>query len=595
MRGQGPSDLTLYVRLLREARPHWPLIGALFLLSLVSTPIALLMPLPLKIAIDSVLGSGPLPALLQALLPASVLDSQAALLVLATTAVLAIALCDQLQKLAVSVLGTYTGEKVTLDFRAKLFGHVQRLSLSYHDIKGAADSTYRIHWDAASIEWIAIYGVTPFLGAALTLAGMCYVTATLDWRLALVALGVAPPVLYITAVARGRLRTGWTNTKMLESHAVGVVQEALSGLRVVKGFGQEQREQARFVSSSGRTMRARIGVAVVEGVFELLTGLIIAAGTAIVLFLGIRHVQAGVLSLGELVLVMSYLARLYLPFQEITKSVNMLQSALASAQRAFAVLDEPPDVVEKPDARYLSRAHGAISFRNVSFAYCAGDDFILHDLSFDVEPGSCVGITGTTGAGKTTMVSLLMRFYDPTSGQILLDRIDLKDYRLGDLRNQFSIVLQDPVLFSSSVAENIAYARSDASDEEVIAAAKAANAHKFIAALPDGYRTVVGERGMRLSGGERQRIALARAFLKNAPILILDEPTSSVDIETEAAIMQAMEHLMRRRTSFLITHRTGPLKDCDMLLKIDNGYLHQVRPRANLNAGVDAGSARTSG
>ncbi len=525
MAGRRPSDLTLYVRLLREARPHWPLVGALFLLSLLSTPIALLMPLPLKIAIDSVLGSGPFPASLQALLPAAILGSQTALLLLATAAVLAIAVCDQLQKLGVSVLGTYAGEKLALDFRAKLFRHVQRLSLSYHDIKGAADSTYRIHWDAASIQWVAVYGVTPFLSAALTLAGMCYITATVDWRLALVALGVAPPVLYIMSVARGRLRTGWMNTKTLESHAVGVVQEALSGLRVVKAFGQEEREHARFVNSSGQSMRARIGVALGEGVFELLTGLTIAAGTAIVLFLGVRHVQAGVLSLGELVLVMSYLARLYLPFQELSKSINLLQSALASAERAF----------------------------------------------FDIEPGNRVGITGTTGAGKTTMVSLLMRFYDPTSGQILLDGIDLRDYSLADLRNQFSIVLQDPVLFSTSIAENIAYARSDASDDEVIAAAKAANAYEFIAGLPDGYRTVVGERGMRLSGGERQRIALARAFLKDAPILILDEPTSAVDMKTEAAIMDAMGRLMYGRTTLMIAHRLSTLSRFDLRLAMENG------------------------
>jgi ATP-binding cassette subfamily B protein len=587
----GQSDLTRYARLLKEARPHWLLIGALFLLSLLSTPIALLMPLPLKIAIDSVLGSESLPASLHALLPAGILGSQGALLVLATAAVLAIALCDQVQKLGVSVLGTYTGEKLALDFRAKLFRHVQRLSLSYHDIKGAADSTYRIHWDAASIQWVAVYGVTPFLSAALTLAGMCYITATLDWRLALVALGVAPPVLYITSVARGRLRTGWMSTKTLESHAVGVVQEALSGLRVVKAFGQEEREHARFVNSSGQSMRARIGVALVEGVFELLTGLTIAAGTAIVLFLGVRHVQAGVLSLGELVLVMSYLARLYLPFQEISKSINLLQSALASAERAFALLDEPPDVLEKLDARRLTCANGAISFRNVSFAYRAGDDFVLHDLSFDIEPGSRVGITGTTGAGKTTMVSLLMRFYDPTSGEILLDGIDLKDYRLADLRNQFSVVLQDPVLFSTSIAENIAYARSDASDDEVIAAAKAANAHEFIAALPDGYRTVVGERGMRLSGGERQRIALARAFLKDAPILILDEPTSSVDVKTEAAIMDAMERLMRGRTALMIAHRLSTLSGFDLRLAMENGRSVWAARAASAGESV-AGEAR---
>jgi ATP-binding cassette subfamily B protein len=571
MAAQRPSDLTLYLRLLREARPHWPLIGALFFLGLLSTPIALLMPLPLKIAIDSVLGSEALPAALQRLLPAGILGSPGGLLMVAAIAVLGIALADQLQRLGVSVLGTYTGEKLALEFRAKLFRHVQRLSLSYHDTKGAADSTYRIHWDAASIQWVAVYGVTPFLSAAMTLAGMFYVTAALDWRLALVALGVVPPVFFITSVARGRLRSGWTTAKALESRAVSMVQEALSGLRLVKAFGQEDREQARFVSSSGQGMRARIGVALVEGGFELLTGLTIGAGAAIVLYVGVRRVQAGALSLGELVLVMSYLARLYLPFQEISKSINMLQSAIASAERAFALLDEPPDVIEKSDARRVSRAKGAIAFRNVSFAYGDENEFVLHDVFFDIEPGSRVGITGTTGAGKTTLVSLLMRLYDPTSGRIFLDGVDLRDCRLADLRNQFSIALQDPVLFSASVAENIAYARPDASEEEVVAAAKAANAHEFITGLTGGYQTIVGERGMRLSGGERQRIALARAFLKRAPILILDEPTSSVDLATEVAIMGAMERLMRGRTTLMIAHRLSTLSRFDLRLVMENG------------------------
>jgi ATP-binding cassette subfamily B protein len=568
---QRPSGLTLYGRLLREAQPHWALIGALFMLGLLSTPIALLIPLPLKIAIDSVLGSEAPPAALQMLLPSSVFGSPGSLLLLATIAVLGIALADQLQRLAVAILGTYTGEKLASDFRAKLFRHVQRLSVSYHDTKGAADSTYRIHWDAASIQWMAVHGVTPLLSAAMTLTGMFYITAMLDWRLALVALGVAPPVFFIMSAARGRLRTGWMTTKALESRAVSMVQEALSGLRVVKAFGQEDRERARFVNSSGQSMRARVDVAFVEGVFDLVTGMTIAAGTAVVLYLGVRHVQTGVLSLGELVLVMSYLARLYMPFQEISKSVNLVQSAIASAERAFELFDEPPDVVEKADARRLGRAKGGIVFRNVSFGYHDNGEFVLHDVSFGIEPGSRLGITGTTGAGKTTLVSLLMRFYDPVCGEILLDGVDLRDYKLADLRNQFSIVLQDPVLFSASISENIAYARPDASDHEIIAAAKAANAHEFITGLLDGYRTLVGERGMRLSGGERQRIALARAFLKDAPVLVLDEPTSSVDLKTEVAIMDTMERLMRGRTTLMITHRLSTLLSFDRRLVIEDG------------------------
>src|SRR5262249_47622221 len=318
-------------------------------------------------------------------------------------------------------------------------------------------------------------------------------------------------------------------------------------------------------------MRGCVGLTFAENVFELLTGLILAPGTAVVLYLGVRRVQAGVLSLGDLVLVMGYLSRLYGPLQEITKSINLLQASIASAERAFALLDEPPEVMEKVNARRLSRAKGQISFQDVSFSYPGVTPFVLSTVSFDIKPGSRLGITGTTGAGKTTLVSLLLRLYDPTAGRILLDGTDLRDYKLVDLRNQFSVALQDPILFSVSVAENIRYARPEASEKEVVAAAKSANVHEFIMALPDGYRTLVGERGMRLSGGERQRIALARAFLKDAPILVLDEPTSSLDLKTESAIMDAMERLMRGRTTLMIAHRLSTLSQCDLRLALETG------------------------
>ena len=571
MTRESPGDWSLYWRLLREGRHHWPQIAGLFALSLLATPIALLMPLPLKIAIDSVIRAEPLPAMLDRVLPEYFNHSTGIMLLSVTVLVLVIALCDHLQKLAVSVLGAYTGERLALDFRAKLFRHVQRLSLSYHDSKGASDSTYRIHWDAAAIQWVSIYGVTPFLSAALTLAGMLYVTAQLDWQLALVAIAITPFVLVITSWARRRVRSGWTTSKMHESRATAVVQEVLGGLRLVRAFGQEERELARFVGLSSESMRARVHVALAEGMFELLTGLTIAVGTAAVLFLGVRHVQAGILSLGALVLVMGYLARLYLPLQEISKSMTLMQASLASAERAFALLDETPDLVEKLNARPLIRARGAVAFRHVSFAYRDASDFVLHDVSLEIEPGGRLGISGPTGAGKTTLVNLLLRFYDPTLGHILLDDVDLRDYKLTDLRNQFSIVLQDPILFSTSISENIAYARPEAGEDDIIAAAKAANAHEFIAGLPEGYCTPVGERGMHLSGGQRQRIALARAFLKDTPILILDEPTSSLDVKTEDTIMEAMERLMRGRTTFMITHRVNTLSVCGMRVTMEQG------------------------
>jgi ATP-binding cassette subfamily B protein len=571
-----PSEFALYRRLLRQAQPYWPHLGGLFLLSLLASPLALLTPLPLKMAVDSVVGSHrQLPGPLAALLPAAVTRSHTALLVVAAVLFVLIALLTQLQQLGNSVLSAYTGEKLVLDFRIRLFGHVQRLSLLYHDLMGTTDSTYRIQYDAVSIQNITVNGIFPFITAAITIASMIYVTARIDWQLALVALAVSPALFLVARAYRQRLRRGWGDAKKLESCAMSVVQEVLAAMRVVRAFGQEHHEQERFICQSSKGLRARVHLAFVAGSFGLVVGLLTAVGTAAVLFIGMRHVQAGVLTLGELLVVMSYLAQLYLPLQTISKKAADLQASLASAERAFALLDEGADVTERPNARPLARALGTVTFRKVCFAYST-DHPVLHDISFEIGPGTHLGIAGTTGAGKTTLVSLLTRFYDPTAGQILLDGIDLRDYKLADLRNQFAIVLQEPVLFSSSIAENIAYARLGASDHEIVAAAKAANAHEFIADLPQGYETLVGERGMRLSGGERQRISLARAFLKDAPILLLDEPTSSVDTKTEAAIMEAMERLMHGRTTFMIAHRLGTLANCDTRLQIEQGRLVQA-------------------
>jgi ATP-binding cassette subfamily B protein len=564
------TDLTLYRRLLTQARPFWAHVGLLFLLNLASTPIAVLTPLPLKIAVDSVLGSRPLPGLLDALIPLAIKQSESALLLLAAGLVIAISLLNQLQDLATSVLRVYTGEKLVLGFRTQLFRHIQRLSLAYHDTLGTSHSAYRIQYDAPAIQYIAIDGVIPFIGATVTLGMMLYIILQLDVQLALIAVAISPALFVVARANRRHVRSHWRRVKDLESSAQAVMQEVLAALPVVKAFGQEDREEARFLRHSAAGVRARVRVAFLEGSFGILLSVATMLGTASVLFIGIRHVQAGALTLGELLLIMGYLTQLYTPLKTMSQRVASVQSALASAERTFALLDEAPDVVERPGARPLVRAAGAVAFRQVSFAY-ASDMLVLRDLSFEVGPGTRLGIAGTTGAGKTTLVNLLTRFYDPSHGQILLDGVDLRDFRLADLRNQFAVVLQEPVLFSTSIAENIAYARPSASQDEIVAAAKAASAHDFIMGLPRGYESQVGERGLRLSGGERQRISLARAFLKDARILILDEPTSSVDLKTENAIMEAMLRLMRGRTSFLIAHRLSTLECCDTRLQIENG------------------------
>jgi ATP-binding cassette, subfamily B, bacterial len=567
MRARKPRHL--YARLLAEARPFSTQIGGLLALSVLSSVLTLLTPLPLKIVVDSVIGSKPLAQPFN-LMPHGSSASHTGILIFAAVLFVAITLLKQLEQFASLVLSTYAGQKLLLHFRARLFRHVQRLSLAYHDMRGVTDSTYRIQYDSQSIQTLLISGVIPFLTAAFTVGGMLYVTTRIDPLLGLIAVSVVPPLLLVLHVYRRRLRRGWHQAKALESSALSVVHEALSALRVVKAFGQEEREGERFIDRSGESMRVQVGLSSVEGRFGLAIATIMGLGAAAELFVGARLVQSGSLTTGNLVLVMAYLQQLYEPLQTISKKMGSMQSSLASAERVFSLLDETPDLREAARARALKRSAGAVAFRHVWFSY-DGHDPVLKDVSFKLDPGMSVGIAGATGAGKSTLVSLLARFYDPTVGEIELDGIDLREYRLADLRRQFAIVLQEPVLFSTSIAENIGYARPDASRTQIEAAAAAADAHDFISALPDGYGTLVGERGMRLSGGERQRVSLARAFLKDAPILILDEPTSSVDVATESSIMAAMRRLMGGRTTVMIAHRLATLEGCHLRLQLERG------------------------
>ena len=563
--------LSLYRRLAAYARPYWPQILLVLLLQLLATPLALLGPLPLKIAVDTVIGSRPLPGWLQAALPASLTGSTAMLLALSAALLVLTAVLGSLLDMATDLLQTFTGEKLAQDFRSRLFRHVQRLSLAYHDTTGTADSTYRIQYDAPAIQRIVVDGLIPLFGSGVTLVAMIVVTARIDLRLAAVAMSVSPVLFLLSRSFGPRLRKNWKEIKQLDSSAMGVVQEVLSAVRVVKAFGREDREHERFLDQSNRRVRRELEVSALQGSFDLLVALVMAAGGAAALIIGVQQVRAGALSLGNLLLVMAYLKDIYRPLRMLSKKTVALESSMASAERAFALLDKLPEVAERKDAHRVSRSTGSLLFLDVSFAYDV-DHVVLHRVSFAAPPGTRVGIRGTTGAGKSSLMSLLMRFYDPTDGQILLDGIDLRDYNLGDLRRQFGIVLQEPVLFSTTIGENIAYGRPEATREQIAEAARLANAHEFISALPAGYDTMVGERGMRLSGGERQRISLARAFLLDAPVLILDEPTSSVDIKTEGVIIEAMNRLMEGRTTFLISHRLEALTGCDMQIELEKGW-----------------------
>jgi ATP-binding cassette subfamily B protein len=548
------------------------LVGIL-LLSIASTPVALLAPLPLKIVVDSVLGRQPLPQWLVVLTPSG--TSRTAYLVLAAGLVLAIALVGSLQSLASWLLQTYAGEKLVHNLRANLLWHVQRLSLTFHDRCGTNDTAYRIQYDAAAIQNILIQGLIPIVSSTLGFAAMLYVTTCINWRLAMVALLLSPVLWLLAHKSSLKVRRGYDEVRELDSSAMLVLHEALASVRAVKAFGREAHEDELFRRKSRQRMSEQIRLASIQASFHVLIGVTIAVGTAAALVIGVGQVQAGAITVGELLLVMAYMAQLYEPLRNISAKFPELQGSIASVRRAFSLFDEVPELGGSSSSVAARRVQGQFVFRNVSFQYPVGRR-VLHNLSFEIEAGMRVGIVGPSGSGKTTLVHLLTRFYDPVEGHILLDGVDLRNYRLADLRQQFSIVLQEPMLFSTTVADNIAYARADARRAEVIEAAKLAGAHDFIQRLPQQYETTIGEGGMHLSGGERQRLAIARAFLKNSPVLILDEPTSSVDIKTERVIVSSLETLMRGRTTFMIAHRLSTVETCDHVLVLREGHLTSI-------------------
>lgn len=562
-------------RIADDVRPYWVGLVTILLVNLLATPLWLLAPVPIKIAVDSFIGDRPIPRLLDAITPEALERSGVGMLLVVAGFLVLVAVLTELQALGSHVLQTQVGERMTLEFRSRLFSHVQQLSFTFHDTRGTADSIYRIQYDAMAPQYLTVYGALPFIVSGISVVAVVLVTARIDWQLALVALAVAPALLLFTRAYQVRMRQSYLDVKDLEARALGIVQEALTSLRVVKAFGREGGEHERLVAQGKRGLAARVRLSLAEGGFGLLVNLTTTLGTAAVLFIGVREVRSGAITVGELLIVIAYLAQLYAPLKTISRQVAGLQAWLASAERVYDLLDVVPDPQERPDAIALKRTSGEIRFDHVSFAY-DGVNSVLLDLSFRIPAGTRLGIVGHTGAGKTTLMNLITRFYDPNQGRVLLDEVDVRDYRVDDLRKQFALVLQEPVLFSSSIAENIRYARPEAKMDEIESAARAANAHGFISRLPDGYESVVGERGMRLSGGERQRISLARAFLRDAPVLILDEPTSSVDQTTESAIVDALERLMEGRTTLMIAHRPSTLDRCEALLKLDHGRLSEI-------------------
>jgi ATP-binding cassette, subfamily B, bacterial len=563
-------------RLLDLARPSYPHLAAIFLLSVISVPISILMPVPLKIAVDSVIGHTPLPAVLERFVPRSAAGSDTANLIVVLVVLVALAIVSNLQTLASWLLQTYTGERLVFELRNRLFWHAQRLSLTAHDRRGVNDIAYRIQHDAPAIQFIFIQGVLPLITAVLMFSGMFYIVAHIDRSIAVVALVISPALMIAARRSSRRVRKGWQGVKSLDSSAMLLMNEALASIRVVKAFNTEDYEDSRFRLRSRERMTEQVRLAGVQAAYHLLISFSIAAGSAAALLIGIRHVKMGWITLGDLLLVMAYVAQLYDPLKTISSKIPELQSWRVSLERAFALFEDNPELGESlAVSADASRATGQVTFENVTFEYANGSR-ALDEVSFSIPAGTKVGVVGQSGSGKTTLVNLLARFYEPRGGRILLDDVDLHSYSVAHLRQQFAVISQEPVLFSATVADNIAYGRLDASRSEIITAATAARAHDFILALPQGYESKIGEGGSRLSGGQRQRLAIARAILKDAPLLILDEPTSALDVGTEADLLASMQEVMRGRTTFVIAHRLNTIRTCDVLLVMEKGKLKEM-------------------
>jgi ABC-type multidrug transport system fused ATPase/permease subunit len=558
-------------------RPYAGLAVAAVLLIVVCGLAELLTPWPLKILVDHVLGTSPLPPVLQALFGT---PGRMPLLLGAVAAGLAVALVHNLLHVADNYVHTTLEQRMVLDFRSALFEHAQHLSLAFHDRRRAGTLIYAINSLGDAVAGMVL-SVPALVQSLITLAGMFWIVFWIDRPMALLALVVVPFLFASVRYYAGRIEPRLLAVRNLESESLSIVHEAISMLRVIVAFGREEHQQRRFRRQAQQAIDARVDVTVRQTAFSLAVNVTTAAGTALVLGLGAQRVLAGRLTVGDLLVVMAYIAAVYKPLEAIAYTVGALQERIIAQKMAFEFLDTEPEVQEAPHARTLAKARGKLVYEAVDFAYQGRHD-TLTGISLAIQPGQTVAIVGPTGAGKTTLVSLLPRFYDPQCGRILLDDIDIRDVTLRSLRNQISIVLQEPLLFSGTVAENIRYGRLEASDDEVVQAARSANAHDFISRLPNGYQTELGERGAQLSGGERQRLCIARAFLKDAPLLILDEPTSAIDSQTESVILEALDRLVAGRTSILIAHRLSTVRHADAIFVLNGGRLVQSGTHASL-------------
>jgi ATP-binding cassette subfamily B protein len=571
--------MSIYRRVLRYYRPFLAQTVFGLLLSLIGIGLNLLKPWPFKIIVDQILpraGSASAqaaPLIIHAGHHEIILGSGLVINVLILClALVVIQILWGTINWITNYLFVKIGLQALLKLRTDLYAYLQSLSLKYHDTRRSSDSSFRVAYDSQSIQTIYNKGFTNIFASIITLVGTFAVMIRIDWQLTLLSLGIVPLLIAAIYFFAHRIRRESTFIQEQESAVLAQAQEGLSSIRMVHAFGREDWEVHQFRTQAQQSLQANLRLTLTNVNSALVISTLMVIGTAAMYCVGTMHVLSGTLTLGSLLVFSAYLLMLYQPLESLTYTAWAMEGATAGAKRCFEVLDRPDDVIDSPGAVEITETKGALKFLNVSFGY-AKDRIVLHDIDLRIEPNQIIALVGGTGAGKSTLLSLVPRFYDPTSGSVGLDDRDLRQITKKSLRAQIGMVLQDTLLFSTTVRENIAYGRPDASEEEIVDAARRAQADEFVRALPNGYASLVGERGGHLSVGQRQRIGIARAFLKNAPILLLDEPTSALDPTTESAIMDTIKELMRGRTTLIATHRLATIHDVDQIIVLDRGCI----------------------
>ena len=577
-----PPAKSNWLKIAELLRPHWKALSLALVAVIGETVTDLLEPFPLKIIVDQLGHSKPLPAWLAGIV-SHLGQNKFAVLNFAVLAVAVIAIVGAICSYAEKYLTTSVGQWVMHNLRRTLYQHIHHLSLAEHDEKRTGDLISRVTSDIEAVQDFITTALLGMLVNGLTLAGMVAVMLYYNWRFALIALSIVPALFLVVFFFTKRIKKASRAVRQKQSELVTIVQEVFSSIRVVKAFAREDYEQKRFEEQSLENVETALEARSIKAKLAPMVEVLAAVGTCLVLWYGARLALAGQISAGDLVLFLAYLGKMYKPMRELSKMGDTVSKAAVSYERIQEVLNTVSRVSDLPRARHAGTFKGKLEFDRVNFSYDA-EQPILKEVSFQIEPGQVAAFVGPSGAGKSTIISLIPRFYDPTSGQVKIDGLDIREYTLQSLREQISFVLQDTVLFRAPIWQNIAYGKPDARRMEIIHAAELANAHEFIEKMPEGYDTMVGERGVSLSGGQRQRIAIARAVIRNTPILLLDEPTSGLDAESEQAVFEALGRLMEGKTCVVIAHHLATIQRADIIFVVKDCQLAERGTHAELLA-----------